>query len=104
MINPFDPMPTISSILGMPVAKQMDEAILLDSLDFDIPCQSPTHQTQPEFHDGPAAYLMVIPCGTPTFRCAPLVAALKRDPNNRVCKCGNHHIKDIQFIPLDVTA
>ena len=73
-MNPFDPMPTIKSILGMTMAQDIEQSIMLAELDdFETPqCEHAAHDADSDHHSGAAAYLMVTPCGHHEgYVCAP---------------------------------
>lgn len=63
-MNPFDPMPTIRAILGMTMAQDITESVLLAELDdFEVPrCEVGSHDTDAARHSGPAAYMLTAPC------------------------------------------
>jgi hypothetical protein len=107
MLNPFDPMPTIQAILGMPVKVHMVQ-VVLDELDFVPECERNYHAAG-EPHSGPAAFLQVAPCECATgLRCASGVArfmASARVGGSSCCSvCGlGSPDADLRFIPLDAS-
>ena len=72
MLNPFDPMPTIKAILGMPIYEAVKESQILAHLDdFEVPqCESRYHNINTDRHSGAAGFLMQTPCGhSAGYRC-----------------------------------
>ena len=104
MLNPFDPMPTIKAILGMPMAQDIAESVLLAELDdFEAPqCESNCHDIEPDHHFGAAAFLFISPCAHGTgYVCAPFVQWLLSDSRVR---CGTCELQcaptELTFIPI----
>ena len=100
MLNPFDPMPTIKAILGMPIYEAVKESQILAHLDdFDAPqCENACHAREPDHHSGAAAFLFIAPCAHGTgYVCAPFVQWLLSDSRVRCGTC------DLQCAPTDLT-
>ena len=99
-MNPFDPMPTIKAILGMTVAQDIEQSILLAELDdFEAPqCESEFHDTRPDKHSGAAGFLMHTPCGhSDGYRCTHWI---KYALALRVLLCTSC---DLEYSPQDLT-
>ena len=82
-MNPFDPMPTIKAILGMTMAQDIEQSILLAELDdFEAPqCEGVHHDTKTDRHSGAAGFLMNTPCGhSDGYRCTRFINFLLSSP------------------------
>ena len=103
-MNPFDPMPTIKAILGLPIYQEVVDARLLEELDdFEPPrCENTAHVAEPDHHSGDAAFLFISPCGHGTgYVCAPFVQWILRDPMVMCSICDLHcPPSDLTFIPI----
>ena len=104
-MNPFDPMPTIKSILGMTMAQDIEQSIMLAQLDdFEVPkCEGYGHgdPTAPN-HSGPAAFLLVVPCHCfDGYRCKPFIDWVMT-PSDIYCPmCDSHYEpSDITVLPI----
>ena len=109
MLNPFDPMPTIKAILGMTMAQDITESVLLAELDdFKVPqCEVPGHNnitTTPD-HSGPAGFFLITPCHhREGYLCTPIAEWLKAH-GDLTCECGQRlHGADLTFIPIGGTS
>ncbi|TFD27478.1 hypothetical protein [Cryobacterium cryoconiti] len=60
------------------IGEQLDTTVLA-TLDFEVACDSAHHDKVAEFHEGPAAYLMFLPCGLSGFRCAKIIDQMRAD-------------------------
>ena len=101
MLNPFDAMPTIKAILGMTMAQDIAESVLLAQLDdFEAPrCESNAHASLPECHSGAAGFLIVTPCHCfDGYRCKPFIDWLLTRSNIYCVRCDSH------YDPCDITA
>ena len=104
MLNPFDPMPTIKSILGMTMAQDIEQSILLAQLDdFEVPqCESKHHATETNHHSGAAGFLLISPCGHDNgYRC---VAFVKWILTHHRVVCGQCESRcdasELTFLPI----
>ena len=98
-MNPFDPMPTIKAILGLPIYQEVVDARLLAALDdFAAPqCESLDHRTGAAAHFGAAGFLLIVPCHCfDGYRCAPFIKWLLTGE----IYCGRC---DSRFEPSDLT-
>ena len=89
-MNPFDPMPAIKSILGMPIYEAVKESHAIAHLDdFEAPqCENSHHHTDHGYHAGPAAFLMLTPCGhNEGYLCAPYAIWARAQPVGRCGTC-----------------
>ena len=100
-MNPFDPMPTIQSILGRTMAQDIEQSILLAELDdFEAPqCEVSKHNSDPH-HSGPARFLLITPCHHHEgYVCAPAVGVIKA--SMRICECGQTlQGSEMTFLPI----
>ena len=100
-MNPFDPMPTIKAILGMTIAQDIEQSILLAELDdFEVPqCEIPAHDTRQDCHSGAAGFMLTAPCQHfSTYVCvAYSVWLLSGDFDVRCKRC------QMQFEPSELT-
>ena len=92
-MNPFDPMPTIKAILGMTMAQDVAESVLLAKLDDFEPlqCEEGEHDIEPEHHSGAAEYLFITPCscGAPNFYvCADFATWIRSESHATCSDCG----------------
>ena len=103
-MNPFDPMPTIKAILGMTMAQDIAESVLLAQLDdFEPPqCESNCHDIEPDHHFGAAGFLFISPCGHGTgYVCVPFVQWLLSAPRSHCARCGQKCTSaELTFIPI----
>ena len=99
-MNPFDPMPTIKAILGMTMAQDIEQSIMLAELDnFEAPqCESKLHNGESDHHFGEGSFLIVTSCGCPTFyACALYTSWLLGREYIRCRRC------DARAVPSDLT-
>ena len=103
-MNPFDPMPTIKAILGLPIYQEVIESQLLEKLDDFAPpqCESQYHNIKTDRHSGAAGFLMQTPCGHDDgYRC---VAFAKWILSHQVSHCGDCGMSgppsDLIFLPI----
>ena len=103
-MNPFDPMPTIQSILGMTMAQDIEQSIMLAELDdFEVPeCESEYHDTKPDRHSGAAGFLMQTPCGhNDGYRCTHWVKYILARPVAICGDCGiSYPPQDLVVLPI----
>ena len=104
MLNPFDPMPTIKAILGMTMAQDIEQSILLAQLDdFEAQqCECSNHELDPVHHSGAAGFLFMAPCGHGAgYVCVPFA---KWVLIQRMARCQNCGLicdaSDLTFIPI----
>ena len=103
-MNPFDPMPTIQSILGMTMAQDIEQSIMLAQLDdFEAPeCESFRHGTDLEHHSGSAGFLMLTPCHHDDgYRCVAFTKWMLALPGSHceICKeCCKP--SELTFLPI----
>lgn len=97
----MDPMPNIKAILGMPMAQDIEQSILLAELDdFEAPkCEGRLHDTLTDRHSGLAGLLLTAPCGhNSTYICVAYSIWLLSEKYGLRCrKC------QIQFAPSEFT-
>ena len=103
-MNPFDPMPTIESILGMTMAQDVEQSIMLAQLDdFEAPpCESRLHGGESDHHSGEGAFLIVTPCGCPNFyACVPYTSWLLSRTRIKCSYCAAGCLpSDITVLPI----
>ena len=103
-MNPFDPMPTIKSILGMTMAQDIEQSIMLAELDdFEAPqCEDPCHDLEPDHHSGAAGFLFVSPCGCGNWYVC--VAFTKWMLSGRTAECSECGLvsepSELTFLPI----
>ena len=103
-MNPFDPMPTIKSILGMTMAQDIEQSIMLAQLDdFEAPqCEGRGHTKDTEHHAGAAGFLMNTPCGhSDGYRCTPFVKWLL-SPGHIICSRCKLKYESTELIVLPI--
>ena len=103
-MNPFDPMPTIKSILGMTMAQDIEQSIMLAQLDdFEAPqCESKRHNMDPAHHSGAAAFLLCLPCQHGGgFICIPYSVKLLVGPPLQCLTCSQKfEPSELTFLPI----
>ena len=105
-MNPFDPLPTIKAILGMPIYEAVKESQILAHLDnFEPPrCEVPSHHvdTKARGHSGPATLFLITPCHHHDgYLCAPIAEWLKVNGNLTCVGCGLRLLgADMTFLPI----
>ena len=90
-MNPFDPMPTIKAILGMPIYEAVKESQILAHLDdFDVPrCEEGGHDVETAHHSGAAKYLFTTPCGHGSgYVCGRFAEWISSERKARCGDCG----------------
>ena len=104
-MNPFDPMPTIKAILGMPIYEAIKESRAIAHLDnFEAPqCDVAAHVGNPNVqgHSGPASFFLITPCHhREGYLCTPIAEWLKAH-GDVACECGQRlYGPHLTFIPL----
>lgn len=97
-------MPTIRAILGMTMAQDIEQSILLAQLDdFEAPqCEGLGHATHPEHHSGAAGFLMNTPCGhSDGYRCTPYINYLLASPLVHCYHCLlQYESADLVVLPI----
>ena len=103
-MNPFDPMPTIKAILGMTVAQDVEESIMLAELDhFEVPqCESPLHGGESDHHSGDAGFYFVKRCHHGDgYRCVAFAKWILSFPSSKCNTCGSRNKpSDLTFLPI----
>ena len=105
-MNPFDPMPAIKSILGMPIYEAVKESHAIAHLDdFEAPqCEDSRHDIEHNHHSGAAKYLFLTPCSCPVrnfYVCADFVNWILSLDETECSDCGLYFARsDLTFIPL----
>ena len=105
MLNPFDPMPTIKAILGLPIYQEVCDSRLLEALDdFEAPqCEVPSHHNdrKDQAHSGPAAFFLITRCHHHEgYLCAPIAGWLAAH-GDLPCECGGRlRGPECTFIPI----
>ena len=107
MLNPFDPMPTIKAILGMPIYEAVKESQILAHLDnFEVPqCYHVLHNVDSGHHSGAAGFLVSAPCSHgDEYVCVKFVkwALTQTDFDCAICnRCGmKYEINEMSFLPI----
>ena len=102
-MNPFDPMPTIKAILGMPIYEAVKESQILAHLDdFEAPqCELRLHDIG-ENHSGPAGFFALTPCHHhETYVCTTYVVFVSALDVMTCYTCRlKSPITDFSFIPI----
>ena len=103
-MNPFDPMPTIKAILGLPIYQEVVDARLLEKLDDFAPpqCEDSRHNTDAEHHKGAAKYLFISPCCHSNYYvCDAFALWLTSYPVARCARCDVYSpLSALSFIPI----
>ena len=106
-MNPFDPMPTIKAILGLPIYQEVCDSRLLAELDdFAAPqCYHALHNVDSDHHSGAAGFLVSAPCSHgDEYVCVKFVnwALTQTDFDCVICnRCGlKCEINELTIIPI----
>ena len=106
-MNPFDPMPTIESILGKTMAQDIEQSIMLAHLDdFEAPkCYHVLHNVDSDHHSGAAGFLVSAPCSHgDEYVCVKFVnwVLTQTDFDCAICNlCGQKcEINELTILPI----